>query len=172
MIAAKKIHIIGEVGSGKTYLAKRLSEALNLPHYQLDNIVWSRGIKKDTRNPDELRDEILNNLVKKDSWIIEGVHYKWVINSLSSADMIIYLDLKVYQRDKQIISRFIKQRLGMEKGNFKQSFAYLYRLIRWSHNFEKVRKPKIAEFLASFEDKILYFNNNEEAIKKLTQLRE
>ncbi|WP_440338356.1 shikimate kinase [Lysinibacillus sphaericus] len=34
-----KIHIIGSVGSGKTTLAKELSAKLNIPYYELDNVV-------------------------------------------------------------------------------------------------------------------------------------
>ena len=33
-----KIHIIGCSGSGKTYLAKSLSEKYNVPHFDLDDI--------------------------------------------------------------------------------------------------------------------------------------
>ena len=76
-----KIHIIGEVGSGKTYLAGKLSQQLNINYYQLDNVVWRRGEESDTRNPKEVRDAILNDIVNQEKWIIEGVHYKWVQRS-------------------------------------------------------------------------------------------
>jgi adenylate kinase family enzyme len=35
----KRIHIIGSVGSGKTTLARTLSSRLNIPFYELDNVV-------------------------------------------------------------------------------------------------------------------------------------
>lgn len=38
-----KIHIIGCSGSGKTYLAKALSEKYNIPHYDLDDIQWDNN---------------------------------------------------------------------------------------------------------------------------------
>lgn len=37
-----KIHIIGSVGSGKTTLARNLSTTINVPFYELDNVVWKR----------------------------------------------------------------------------------------------------------------------------------
>ncbi|WP_054705170.1 AAA family ATPase [Bacillus sp. JCM 19041] len=40
--SAKKIHIIGPVGSGKTTLARKLANLLEIPAYELDNIVWER----------------------------------------------------------------------------------------------------------------------------------
>lgn len=36
----KKTPIIGIVASGKTTLAKRLSKKINIPWYELDNIVY------------------------------------------------------------------------------------------------------------------------------------
>lgn len=35
-----KIRIIGCSGSGKTYLAKRLSKKYNIPNFDLDDIQW------------------------------------------------------------------------------------------------------------------------------------
>lgn len=45
----KKIHIIGSVGSGKTTLARTLSSHLNIPFYELDNVVWKRFQSGDVR---------------------------------------------------------------------------------------------------------------------------
>ena len=74
-----KIHIIGCSGSGKTYLAKALSEKYNTPHFDLDDIQWDNnaggyGVKM----PLENRTELLNDILKNESWIIEGVYYAWV----------------------------------------------------------------------------------------------
>lgn len=38
-----KMHIIGCSGSGKTYLAKALSEKYKNPHFDLDNIQWDNN---------------------------------------------------------------------------------------------------------------------------------
>ena len=45
-----KIHIIGCSGSGKTYLAKALSNKYDIPHFDLDDVQWdnradSYGVK-------------------------------------------------------------------------------------------------------------------------------
>lgn len=46
-----KIHIIGGSGSGKTYLADKLSKEYGITHYDLDELQWdnkadSYGVKK------------------------------------------------------------------------------------------------------------------------------
>ncbi len=69
-----KIHIIGGPGSGKTYLAEKLSKELGIRHYDLDELQWdnnsdSYGVK---REPAE-RDRLLADVLKKNDWIIEGV---------------------------------------------------------------------------------------------------
>ena len=38
-----KIRIIGCSGSGKTYLAKRLSKKYNIPNFDLDDIQWDNS---------------------------------------------------------------------------------------------------------------------------------
>lgn len=160
-----KIHIIGEVGSGKTYLAGKLSQQLNINYYQLDNVVWRRGEESDTRNPKEVRDAILNDIVNQEKWIIEGVHYKWVQRSFELADVIIYLETNVIIRDIQMLKRYIKQKLGLEKGNYNQTLKNLYIMIKWNHKFNSERKPLIDKILYSFDYKVQKFKSNKHVIQ-------
>lgn len=51
-----KIDIIGSVASGKTTLAKHLSEKFKIPYYQKDNIVWERTPAGDRKRSTEERD--------------------------------------------------------------------------------------------------------------------
>jgi adenylate kinase family enzyme len=51
MINNKKIHIIGSTGSGKTYLARELSNRLNIPYYELDSVMWSNSVEFSGKNP-------------------------------------------------------------------------------------------------------------------------
>lgn len=117
-----KIHIIGGSGTGKSYLANALSSKLNIEHFDLDDLQWDNtantyGIKM----PVEKRDAILNDILKKDSWIIEGVYYTWCLQCFEDADVIYVLDIprRVYRF--RIIKRFIKRKLGIEKGK-KETF--------------------------------------------------
>lgn len=66
----QKIHIIGSVGSGKTTLAKELSAKLNMPYYELDNVVWNRQSSGDIRRTDQQKVDYLNNIFLTDAWII------------------------------------------------------------------------------------------------------
>ncbi|MFH0701512.1 MAG: hypothetical protein V2A62_03685 [Candidatus Woesearchaeota archaeon] len=41
-----KIHIIGGPGSGKSYAAKRLSQLLKIPHFDLDELHWDKNANR------------------------------------------------------------------------------------------------------------------------------
>jgi len=36
-----KIYVVGAVGSGKTTFSKKLSNELDIPYFELDNICWN-----------------------------------------------------------------------------------------------------------------------------------
>jgi adenylate kinase family enzyme len=159
-IRANKIHIIGSVGSGKSTLARHLSEKLSIPYYELDNMVWRRTEDGDIRNSIETRDSLLNDTIASDKWIIEGVHYTWTTQGFEHAELIIYLDTPTWKRNYRILKRFIVQKLGFEKGNYKQTFSMLWRMYRWSYNHNKKEKMQIFKLLEPNSNKLLVLNDN------------
>ena len=117
-----KIRIIGCSGSGKSYLAKKLSQKHNIPHFDLDDLQWdntqnSYGVKM----PVEKRNQMLNDILIKPDWIIEGVYYGWVQQSFADADIIYVLDVPKRLYKARIIRRFIRRKFGIEKGK-KETF--------------------------------------------------
>ena len=110
-----KIHIIDCSGIGKTYFAKKLSNKYNIPHYDLDNIYWDNSSEKyGLKTEFEKRDNLLQNILEKDAWIVEGIYYKWLEQSFKDADIIYILDLPKYIYKFRIIKRFIKRKLKLE----------------------------------------------------------
>lgn len=89
-----KIHIIGGPGSGKTFLAEKLSSQFGIPHYDLDDLQWDNdsGGYGSGRNLAE-RDRLLGKILKNDSWIIEGVYYSWCGQCFEDADRIYILEV-------------------------------------------------------------------------------
>lgn len=115
-----KIHIIGCSGTGKTYLAKKLSNKYNIPHFDLDNIYWDNSSQKyGIKTKVEKRDKLFQNILEKDDWIIEGIYYKWLEQSFKNADIIYILDLPKYIYKFCIIKRFVKRKLKLETGDRK-----------------------------------------------------
>ncbi|PEY40398.1 DNA topology modulation protein FlaR [Bacillus cereus] len=157
-----KIHIIGSVGSGKTTLARVLSSQLNIPYYELDNVVWRRTKNGDVRNTLEERDEQLSNIIHSDAWIVEGAHHKWVSQSFQNAELIIFLDVSVAKRVSRIIKRFILQSLKLEAANYKPTFEMFMKMFKWTNDFEKNSKVEILHMLREYDDKLVVLKDNTE----------
>jgi adenylate kinase family enzyme len=157
----KKIHIIGSVGSGKTTLARQMSTKLNIPYYELDNVVWKRQKDhKDIRRSEQERECYLDTLIRSDTWIIEGVHNEeWVGNSFLNAELIIFLDTSYTVRTYRIIKRYFLQKLRLEKSNYKPTLKIFFKMFKWNKYFEEVGKPKFFKKFKDYNDKILVVNN-------------
>ena len=151
-----KILIVGIVASGKTTLARRLSKLLNIKHYEIDSVVHD-DINNIKRSEKEQK-KIFNEINREDNWIIEGTLRKHLFYLCDLADVIIYLDIPVSVRRFRILTRFIKQKLGIEKCNYPVNFEMLKLMYNWTNDFEK-NKCDFEEKLFKFRDKIVIEKN-------------
>ncbi len=163
-----KIHIIGCSGSGKTYFAKKLSEKYSIPHFDLDNIQWDNtadgyGVKM----PIDKRTALLKDILQNESWIIEGVYYAWVLDCFRDADIIYLLDTPKYIYTLRIIRRFIKRKLGFEKGK-KETIKSVYNLLKWTETWQKQNLPEIKKILNQYEHKTIVLKSEKEIFKIIT----
>ena len=162
-----KIHIIGCSGTGKTYLAKKLSNKYNIPRYDLDNIYWDNSSEKyETKTEFEKRDKLLQKILEKDSWIIEGIYYKWLEQSFKNADIIYILDLPKYIYKFRIIKRFIKRKLKLEAGK-KETLKSLLDLLKWTDEFQKKDMKEIIKILEKYKEKVHFIKSKKEIDKIL-----
>lgn len=154
-----KIHIIGCSGSGKTYLAKALSEKYNVPHFDLDDIQWDNnadgyGVKM----PVEKRAELLNDILQNENWIIEGVYYAWVGKCFEDADKIYALDIPKRVYTYRIIKRAIKRKLGLAKGK-KETLKSVYNLLKWTDTFKNKNMVEIGNILLEYSSKTVWLRS-------------
>jgi adenylate kinase family enzyme len=99
----EKIVIIGSAGSGKSTLARKLYSILNIKVVHLDRVFWQPGWKE---KPRDTRIDILQNLVRKKRWIIEGTYLSSSGPRLDAADTIIFLDINPLLCLVRIIRRY------------------------------------------------------------------
>ena len=157
-----KIHIIGCSGTGKSYLAKRLSEKYNIPHFDLDDIFWDNSSDRyGVKMPDEKRNLMLEDILRKNDWIIEGVFYDWLDGSFCDADVIILLDIPRSVYRFRIIRRFVKRKLGMERAK-KETLSSLVALLKWTDKFQDKNLPRIYEKLGKYPDKTIILHSRRE----------
>ncbi|WP_339317185.1 AAA family ATPase [Paenibacillus sp. FSL R10-2734] len=157
-----RIRIIGACGSGKSYIARELSEKFGVDYYETDNLVWDRS-GENLRYSVEARDAQLEEILDKPSWILEGAHYKWGQESFKRADLIVILNPNKVIRDLRVITRFIKTRLGFEQANYKQSFKNLYVMIfEWNRGYDQEAIHRIIELTNNFSDRRVILKDNKE----------
>ena len=148
--------IVGTVGTGKTTLARKLSKEYNIKYYEIDSIVHD-DINKKKRTPQQ-QNEIISNINKEDGWIIEGVLRENLEYLLETAEKIIYLDIPKNIRNKRILTRYIKQKIGIEKSNYKPNIEMLKMMFKWSNEFEKNR-DEFENKLNKYVDKLEVIGN-------------
>jgi adenylate kinase family enzyme len=135
-----KVTIFGTPGSGKTTLARGLSNKWGLPVHHLDKILW----KKDwiLRNREEfLRDQLA--LIHTDAWIIEGTSISTLEYRYQNSNLVIFLHPSRIICFFRILKRFLKRgNLAPDKieGN-KEKITWDF--IKYLWRFEKQALPKI-----------------------------
>lgn len=142
----KKIYIIGPVGSGKTTLSDKLSKKYNIKRYELDKIVWDDENGNIKRSDEEIG-RLFNDIIKRESWIIEDVGRKKFIDGIKKADIIYYIDLPKIVIYRRCVSRWIKQKIGKEKYNYKPTIKGLLEMIGWARKDLNNRDKKIQQIV-------------------------
>ena len=135
-----KIHITGNAGSGKSTLANKLSEALELPAYSLDSIVWKAHWQK--AMPEERR-AAEYSLIAKPDWIIEGVSPL----VRGAADCIIFLDYPRWSCYRRCVRRNIRYLFRSRPGlpDDCPEILIIPRLVQIIWQFQDKVKPAIEE---------------------------
>ena len=160
-----KIHIIGPVGSGKSTLAKQLAKNLNIPYFEIDNIVWQRSPNGDTRRSDEEILQRITTIVKLEDWVIEGAHtHSWIQPITNHADQIVYYEPSKKVRLYRIHKRFVKQLLRIEKANYKPSFQMLKNMYEWTNKHETTWKFNNEKLLEPHKEKLIHIKNRKELL--------
>jgi len=137
----KKIIIIGSSGAGKTYLAKRLSDALNIELIHIDREYWGPGWTEPTKEEWKAR---LSELISREAWIIDGNYSNSLEMRLAACDTVIFLDIRHTLCTWRVIRRTIRfyrrNRPDMANGCYER-FDLSFLAFVWS--YPKRTRPKI-----------------------------
>lgn len=88
----KKALIIGNSGSGKSWLSAKLLAQLQVKEVNLDSIVWLPG-GFSRKRPQKVIDCELSSQCIESSWVIEGVFEALAEKLMISADTLLFLDI-------------------------------------------------------------------------------
>ena len=111
-----RIIILDNAGSGKSSLARKLSETLSSPVIHLDRLFWEPNWSKPVA--DEFRNKV-SEAISGPRWICEGNYHRRTFDlRLPKADLIIWLDTPRITCLKRVIFRTLRnaQRTDLPDG--------------------------------------------------------
>ncbi|MEM6821919.1 MAG: AAA family ATPase [Verrucomicrobiota bacterium] len=126
----KKV-IIGNAGSGKSFLAQRLSKKLNIPVIHLDALFWKPGGFNEKRPKDIVFTEI-EELSKGKTWIVEGIFGELASRFMPNADELIWLDLNWSACEEGLLSRGSESSKQLDKIKAEENFK---QLLKWASEY-------------------------------------
>jgi adenylate kinase family enzyme len=159
-----KIYIVGSVSSGKSTLAKKLSEMVSIPYQSLDEVVYISNKSThwtDHKRQVEERDNLFYSVIQQPRWIIEDVGRPCFEDGLKRADTIILLEISTKVRNYRIIKRWLKQRLGIEKCSYNPRYEMLKRMLQWSKDYDS-GKDKLKDRISPYQEKVITLKNNKD----------
>ena len=142
-----RIMVIGNNGSGKSFLSKQLADITGLPLVHLDVEYWLPNL---TRPPDDWWRQRNIELTAQEKWVLDGnfpqgdaMELRW-----AAADLVIFLDVNRFVCLAGVIKRH-NNRHGDGPREYREMFdARFFEMCAAIWNFKKSRK---AGYLASRE---------------------
>jgi adenylate kinase family enzyme len=152
----ERISVIGNSGSGKTRLAKRIADILGTTYVELDAIHHLAGWEP--IDPELFTAEV-DFIAKGATWVIDGNYRAVVMDGpvWQRADTVVWLDLPRRTVMRQVIGRTVRRTLRKEElwnGN-RESLRNLYAwdpyksIIRWAWTQHSKHEERFSSAMAS-----------------------
>jgi adenylate kinase family enzyme len=147
----KRVIVIGSGGSGKSTFARELGERTGIQVIHLDREYWRPNWEK---TPTDEWEAKVAEMLKGDSWIIDGNFGGTREMRMAAADTIIFLDLPrlvcMYRIFARTAKYYGRSRPDMTEGCYEQLD---WDFIKWVWNYPKQSKIRLLRELERFRDK-------------------
>lgn len=117
-----RIFIMGNGGSGKTWLAERLADKRQIPAIHLDDLHWMSNFAGE--RPRDERDRLVAEAADRSSWVMEGIYGKIIRQVFPRITTLIWLDVP----DDECISNLLQR--GQTGGGSEAQFGELLEYTR------------------------------------------
>jgi adenylate kinase family enzyme len=126
-----KVVIIGNSGSGKTWLARELSSGASVPLIRLDEIFWEPGGFDRKRSSEDMVSLVRDSKLGE-NWVVEGVFGELAKHYLDEAEILIWLDLPWRVCKARLLQRGSESKQHMSRDQSEQG---LQALLAWASGY-------------------------------------
>lgn len=166
----KKVIIMGCSGSGKSTLAVKLGKKLDIDVYHLDKIWWYGNWQNISEDEFKTR---LGEIMKNESWIIDGNYRGTLDMRLEGCDTVIYLDYNVIYCLINVIWRYFKNigRVRADMGGEcveKLDFEFIGFIL----NFNRMNRREIYKSLENCNKDIYTFRSRRKLNKWMENFKD
>jgi adenylate kinase family enzyme len=170
----RRIHITGGPGSGKTWLAARLSRLLEVPRFDQDGVALglfeALGLPPILPvPPPEVEAGLMEAVVEfaaGEGWVSDASSITWASPLFDAADLVVWLDTPTHVALRRVFMRHVRAEL--QRDNRFPGWRRMYRFWRWSLRFYTDRNPHgpnpygtpmtrstLSEMLQDYSDKLV-----------------
>ena len=159
----ERIIIIGCGGAGKSTLARKLGEVLDLPVVHLDKLFWKPNW---VEKSNEEFDALLAQELAKDRWIMDGNFNRTMPERIKRCDTIIYLDFSRFACLTGVLKRIITT-YGTVRPDMGEGCPERIDLefLKWVWNFNKNKRESYYKLLNEAENVETIVLKNRRAVK-------
>jgi adenylate kinase family enzyme len=160
----RRIAIVGNNGSGKSFLSEKLSALTGLPLVHLDLEYWRPGWEKPGEEEWIIKQ---HEFTAKKSWIIEGNYSGTMDLRFKTADLIVFLDFSRFVCLAGVFGRHGKKRPDMPRYLDERLNGEFFRFLKMLWTFKKSRRKKIIALHEKYPEKTFVVIRNRREMKML-----
>jgi adenylate kinase family enzyme len=112
MSPPSRILVYAVYGAGKSTLAARLAERLDLPWHPVDDLLWEPGW---VEVPVAEQRRRIEAICRRDRWILDGAYHGWRDVPLARADLVVGLDYPRWLSFSRLLRRTVRRLLTREE---------------------------------------------------------
>ena len=142
----KRILVIGSGGAGKSTVATRLGQLLDLEVNHLDKFYWRPGW---VETPPDEWSQVVADLISGESWIIDGNYGGTLEPRMQRCDTIVFLDMPRLLCLWRIVKRQLKYRGGRRRPDMGEGCPEKLdpEFVSWVWNYSRRTRPKVVELI-------------------------
>jgi len=160
----KRIAILGNSGSGKSFFAKRLAEITGIPLIHLDVEYW-RPDWEETPKSEWIKGQ--TEIISEKEWIIDGNYISTLDMRFIRADLVVFLDIhpfvcmisafRRHGKKRSDLPQYLEEKLDME---FLQFCKFIWQ-------FNKAKRGKIIERHNKYPEKPFLIISSRRELNKI-----